>query len=441
MTGSNDGRRRVTDRLPRTLRAAVAAGIALLAAGAAAQPAAPSPARTFQTFSLQQAIAEALLRNPVRVRAGHELAAAGFQRDAAEWGRYPTLSVDAASSQSGSTGSPTVARLEQPLWAGGRIDGQIDSTRALVTAAEAAEAETNQRLAEQTAVAYLEWMGATARVDIAAKGAELFEGLLRYVRQRQAQGLATMADVSIGIARHGNTLVQMSELRGALERARADLAAFTLVTSFVRGVPVSVPEFAGGDAAQVERVYVEKSPLVAQRRAEAESARAQIEVQRGRMLPRLALRLEHLSGQGGAQLPNNESRALFVLQFAPEPGLGSYSGTQAARSRLDAALAQLDAGENEVRLRSRTHLADYAASRAQIGAIEPQLAAIEAASASYSRQFEAGRKSWLEVLNTHRETVDSRISLSRARSARDQAALRLMVNAGTFSQWLATLPK
>jgi adhesin transport system outer membrane protein len=446
------------------LRAVIGAGMALFAAGIAAQsvippaaqsvipPAAqtaapstaPYSAGTSQSFSLRQAVAEALLRNPNRIRAGHEVAAAGFQRDAAEWGRFPSISVDATTRQPSSQagGAPsTIARLDQPLYAGGRIDGQIDSARSLLTAAESAEAETNQRLAEQTSAAYVGWIDAAERVEIAAKGVEIFLGLLRYVRQRESQGLATAADVSIASARYGNALSQLSELRGALERARADLAALTLARTFPLGVPVSVPAFAESDATQVERVYVEKSPLVAQRRAESESARAQIDVSRAQMLPRLGLRLEYMEGQGGALVHNSESRAMVVLQFAPEAGLSSYSGTQAARSRLDAALAQLDAADNDVRLRARIHFTDYSAGRVQVGAIEPQVSALESAAASYSRQFEAGRKSWLDVLNTQREVVEARLSLSRARSSRDQSALRLMVNTGSFFPWLETLPK
>jgi adhesin transport system outer membrane protein len=57
------------------------------------------------------------------------------------------------------------------------------------------------------------------------------------------------------------------------------------------------------------------------------------------------------------------------------------------------------------------------------------------------RQFEAGRKSWLEVLNTHREAVDAKLALSRARTTRDQSALRLMVNTGTFWPWLEAQPQ
>jgi adhesin transport system outer membrane protein len=424
------------------LHAVIGAAIALFAAAVAAQTAAPAAAGSFQTFSLPQAISQAMLRNPVRARAGHDLATAGFERDAAQWGRFPTLSVNAFARQSGGPASPDIVRLEQPLWAGGRIDGQIDSARFLLNAAESAEADINQRLMEQTSVTYIAWLDAVERLDIALKGAELFQGLLRYVRQREAQGLATAADVAIGNARHSTTLAQVSELRGALERARSDLAALTLVSSFTRGVPVSVPAYTDDDAARTERLYVEKSQLVAQRRAEVESARAQIDVARARLLPSLALRLEHLSAPSGTpQVAANESRAMFVLQYTPEAGLASYSGTQAARSRLEAAIAQLETVENDVRQRARSNLADYTASRAQVGQIEVQVTAIDAAAASYSRQFEAGRKTWLDVLNTHRELVEARLAVSRLRSARDQFALRLMVNTGGFPQWLETLPK
>lgn len=428
-------------RTDRARLAALAAALALLAAPAAAQPAAESA----RALTLREAVSEAVLRNPNRVRAGHEVTVAGFQRDAAEWGRFPTLSVDVAprvgGSQTGNGAPTTVARLEQPLWAGGRIDAQIDSARQLVSAAESAEGETRQRLAEQTAAAYIEWLAAAERVDIANKAAELFQGLVRYVRQREGQGFASSADAAIASARLSFALAQLAELRGALARAYAQLTSLTLISAPFRGVPVSVPPYARRSVEDTEQAYLENSPLVAQRRAEAESARAQALVRQGLMLPKLALRLEYLSGQGPAYGASNESRAMVVLQFTPEPGLASYSGFRAAESRVDAVLAQLQADENEVRLRARTNWADYAASRLQADELEPQARGLDMASASYMRQFEAGRKSWLEVLNTHRETVDAKLALSRARTTRDQSALRLMVNTGTFWPWLNALPQ
>src|SRR5258706_11999991 len=161
--------------------------LALFLGGAAfAQQPAPVPTAT---LSLRQAVAEAVLRNPNRVRGAHEVTAAGFERDVAEWGRFPTLSVDAGAAQSSRSLAPTsTVRVEQPLWAGGRIDGQIDSARAQGSAAEPAGLDTRRRLAGETAVADAGWVGAPAPGENAPGGAAAVSGPGTCARPRQAAG-------------------------------------------------------------------------------------------------------------------------------------------------------------------------------------------------------------------------------------------------------------
>ena len=311
-------------------------------------------------------------------------------------------------------------RVEQPLWAGGRIDGQIDSARAQVSAAELAELDTRRRLAEEAAVAYVGWMDAAARVEIARESAAALSDLVKYVRRREAEGLASAADVSIGRARYSSALALIEELGGALDQARAQLEAL-MVTRIERGIPLSVPAVAERSVADTEAAYVANSQLVAQRRAEVESARAQAVVRKAALFPKLALRFEHLKP------------ALHHCFGA--------CGAQAAESRIESVRAQLASDENDARLRARANWAEYMSSGRQVAELEPQVAALDASMASFMRQFEAGRKSWLELLNTQREVVDARIALSRARTSHDQSALRLMVNTGAFWPWLAQLPQ
>jgi adhesin transport system outer membrane protein len=370
--------------------------------------------------------------------------AAGYERDAAEWGRFPTVSVDAGaqSSNSATSVAPTsTVRVEQPLWAGGRIEGQIDAARAQVSAAELAELDARRRLAEETAVAYVGWMDAAARVDIARESAVALAQLVDYVRRRETEGLASLADVSIGRARYSSALALIEEMSGAQEQARAQLEAL-MVTRIERGIAVNVPEVPDRTVADTEAAYIANSQLVAQRRAEVDAARAQAAVRKSALFPKVALRLERFTYQSnGGLTPPNDSRAMVVVQFSPDAGLASYSGAQAAQSRIDSALAQLAADENDARLRARANWAEHMASRRQAAELEPQVTALDTSMASFMRQFEAGRKSWLELLNTQREVVDARIALSRARTSRDQSALRLMVNTGTFWSWLERLPQ
>ena len=290
-------------------------------------------------------------------------------------------------------------------------------------------------------MAYVGWMDAAARVEIARESAAALSDLVKYVRRREAEGLASAADVSIGRARYSSALALIEELSGALDQARAQLEAL-MVTRIERGIPVSVPAVAERSVADTEAAYVANSQLVAQRRAEVESARAQAVVRRAALFPKLALRFEHLTyPNNGGLTPSSDSRTLLVLQFTPDAGLASYSGAQAAESRIESVRAQLASDENDTRLRARANWAEYMSSGRQVAELEPQVAALDASMASFMRQFEAGRKSWLELLNTQREVVDARIALSRARTSHDQSALRLMVNTGAFWPWLAQLPQ
>ena len=290
-------------------------------------------------------------------------------------------------------------------------------------------------------MAYVGWMDAAARVEIARESAAALSDLVKYVRRREAEGLASAADVSIGRARYSSALALIEELGGALDQTRAQLEAL-MVTRIERGIPVSVPAVAERSVADTEAAYVANSQLVAQRRAEVESARAQAVVRRAALFPKLALRFEHLTyPNNGGLTPSSDSRTLLVLQFTPDAGLASYSGAQAAESRIESVRAQLASDENDARLRARANWAEYMSSGRQVAELEPQVAALDASMASFMRQFEAGRKSWLELLNTQREVVDARIALSRARTSHDQSALRLMVNTGAFWPWLAQLPQ
>jgi adhesin transport system outer membrane protein len=284
-------------------------------------------------------------------------------------------------------------------------------------------------------------MDAATRVEIARESAGALAQLVEYVRRRETEGLASLADVSIGRARHSSALALVEELSGALEQARAQLEAL-MMTRIERGIAVSVPPVPERSVADTEAAYIANSQLIAQRRAEVESARAQATVRRSALFPKVALRFEHLTyPNNGGLTPSSDSRALIVLQFTPDAGLASYSGAQAAQTRIESARAQLAADENDARLRARANLAEHTAARRQVNELEPQVAALDASMASFMRQFEAGRKSWLELLNTQREVVDARIALSRASTSRDQSALRLMINTGAFWPWLEKLPQ
>jgi adhesin transport system outer membrane protein len=394
-------------------------------------------------LTMRVAVELATQVHPLRRRAQRELEATGYQKEAANWLRYPTLAVSAGGTVlSSNSNDPTSSiALSQPLWAGGRIDATIDAANTQVTAAEANESEVRQRLSEQVAVVYIEWLRATERLQTAKEGGALLHDLVEHVKRKQAVGNASPSDVAIALARYSTAMNLVTELRGALDQAKAALQNLTLMSDLGASAAVEVPPFDDADLGAIETAYLANSPLIAQRYAEVATARNQVRVKHGEMYPTVALRLEQLfgvqSGTGGAY---SDTRASIQLSYTPGAGLASYSNYQQAGAMVEAASAQFDSEENDVRKRARLQYSEYAVAKQQFNVLEPQAKAIDLIAQSFRRQFEAGRKSWMDVLNIYREATDVKINLSRVKGQRDQAAIRLMVNTGALSAWLKTQP-
>ena len=399
-----------------------------------AQPARPPTA----TYSLRAAINDALTRNPALAISQAERAAAGHLREGAEWGRYPTVSAEVAP---GTQGGTQTFRVEQPLWSGGRISGQIDASRAQESAAALAEIETRRQLTEQTSVAYLGWLGAHSRLQLAVDGGAVFERLLAHVRRREAAGAAAASDVSVAVARLAVAAAQREQLAAELDRAAAELQA--LVVGEL-GAPVLLkdPVFAGTDREATEVAYLAQSNTVARRQAELQAAQAATVVSKGQALPTLALRVERVQYTGNS-LPgqSSQTRALLALSFAPGAGLSSLSAANAAASRERAVADQVRAEQISVQLRARSQWSEHQGAQRQLAELRPQIDALQLTADSYMRQFEAGRRTWIEVLNIHREALDARISTSRTQTQLAQSALRLLANTQGLAPWIDTTPQ
>jgi adhesin transport system outer membrane protein len=246
--------------------------------------------------------------------------------------------------------------------------------------------------------------------------------------------------VSAAQARLASTAVQREQLLAEYERARSELQA--LVAGPVAGEPqaLKVPdvELSGTEAAESE--YLSRSNVIAQRDADVSAARAAAAVRRGEAMPKLSLRFERQQNvSAGVSIPT-DNRVMLALSFTPDAGLAAFSSIKAAQSRVDAAQDQVRVAELEVRLRARTHLTDQQSAQRQIAELQPQIESLQYTADSYMRQFEAGRRTWIEVLNIYREVLDTRVALARAQSQQAQSALHLMGNTGALSPWIATTP-
>ena len=386
----------------------------LMAGSARAQPA----------LTFEQVLQSAMDSHPAIMGKRSGQAAARADQKGAEWLRYPTPSIEAATQGGGKDSG--LMRIEQPLWSGGRITAAIDAAGSRLSAADAALNEAELDLTLKVIAAYIEALRQKARQQYAQAGVDEHEKLLGMIRRRVDQEVSSLTDQRLAESRLYQTVNDLSQVTQAFNNALAQLAQLSgkpVVDISEQGV--SAP----GAPASLEAALSQAlgySPTLRRLTYEEEAANADIDSKRSAYMPQLSLRLEKSVGQTQA------SSAMLVLQAQPGAGLSAASGVDAAIARREAARMAHEAAERSTNERITLDWNEWVAARLrQENAIQSRAMSTDVFE-SYTRQYVIGRKSWIDVLNAVREATQSQFALEDARAQVIAASLRLRAQGGTL---------
>ncbi len=388
-------------------------------------PAAASP------WAFEQVLQAALHSHPQVLGKQAALDAALQDREGAGWQRYPSASVEATSQ----SGGASVLRLEQPLWTGGRISAGIDAADSRALAARWTVQEARQELALRVVAASTEALRQQARQSHSQQGVGEHERLLAMMQRRVAQEVSPAADERMAQARLYAVANDVSSATQALNNALAQLSQ--LAGESVGAMDAASLSEAGAPSGLEQALdqALQSSPTLQRMAQDEKSAEADIASKRSAYFPQLLLRLEH-SSAGGLSADS----AMLVLQAQPGAGLSAQAGVQAAVARREAVrLLRLQA-ERDLRERLALDWNDWQASRERLRNAEFTRALSSEVSESYARQFTAGRKSWIDVLNAVRESTQSELTADDAQAQMVAASLRLRVLTNTLAPLIPDTP-
>lgn len=359
--------------------------------------------------------------------------------DSAAWQYYPTpaIAVENASanfSGSANQGDSTVSilSLEQPLWSGGRLTAGLKKAKAGVTVSRAELEEVRQQLALQVVQSYGDWLSAHLKILAYEQSMATHVRLRDQVKRRIEEGVSPDSDLILAVSRLQSVAADL-----AVGRSQNDIALARL--GQLLGRPVDDAELSAApvapwpvstDPQQLLDKVRAINPGLHRARAQAVAQEALIAERRADLLPEVFLRAEWQNGNNTFSGSDTDQQTRLVLGFnySPGAGLSSLSNIRNARSQHQAALAEVDALNREV---AEQTLADHllvTSLDARLEALNASLAAAGQVSASYDRQFLAGRKTWLDVMNAARELTQTQVQLADIKTARIVATWRLAIN-------------
>lgn len=356
-----------------------------------------------------------------------EVKAAQADLETAKWSRYPTVSTEATASG----GRPQAALLvQQPLWAGGKIDAQNRLAQAQLTLAEASLQETRTNLMQQAGQQFFEMLRWHQRLEVARKTENEHRKLLELIQRRVVAEISPLTDQVLATARFQQAVTERIQFARSLQTAQ--LALQQLVgephTALKAPTRMTLPPQDVGVAIEASKTH---SAELLRWRTQQEVAQAQIDMAQAGLYPTVAL--AHRQNLGAQDNSTQANRTYLSLQFTPGPGLSVRSAAAAARSRLENSLQNTVVFERQLEQQVRTALAELDALSQQVEPARLLVTATEDVVESYLRQYQIGKKNWLDVLNALRESAQAHYSALDVSSSTQSLQLRVMLLTGPMN--------
>ena len=365
-------------------------------------------------LSLEQAMALATASHPLVEQKRRNLDASAQDMKSAQWKWFPTLTLETSQTMGGQpqilgNSDPYAGniKVEQPLWTGGRITSEVDMAQARKQITQLQLHETQQDLMLRVLQAFFDYQKLTTRLTIAQDNIHEHQRLFELISRRQKQQVTSEADVALAFARLQQVMAERNSMRAQHQASRLSLEQ---LTGRALTENMSLPEAAERtlvwqDAWSAQQAAQAASPMLRRLRAETQLSEADVNLRKAQVLPQVNLRHERFMG---ATISVPFDRTMFVLQYQPGSGVSAWPSMDAAVKRIEASQSAYESGVREVTEKVSSQWVEVKSFKEMLDVTNQYVAASQEVMASYLRQYTAGRKTWLEVLNAQREWVQAR---------------------------------
>ncbi len=355
------------------------------------------------------------------------------------------LSYETARSReeiSGATIDRDVDRLDATLrWNlfRGFADREAVASAEARRAASAAELDAaREALTMQVVEAYLDVLRNEQLVAVSATQLESLEALVERVTTRAEMGRISKVNVHQANTRLVQARNRHFQLRAALEGAKLRFREITGLAPEALQLPSLDEAVADEPVETLYRRAMEGNPQIAAARETAQSREADIGVARGGLLPAVDLELRkrlfaEVSPDSSVDV---DSSVRVTVNYAFEIGGGTTSRKAEAVSLKASADARLASLERRIRADLAALSRQLAEDRNIAPNLEENVASAKAVVKAYHLQFDAGKRTLLDLLVAYADLYQAEAAVLENRFRRAETAARIHFQTGRLRRVL-----
>jgi adhesin transport system outer membrane protein len=378
--------------------------------------------------ALDEAVRISTRNYPTAKAARSALRGAASDVRTARWQRFPVVGVDVSFLDT--TNPAPELTVEMPIFTGGRIGATIRRAKAAENSSSARYIETVEALALTTTQTYFQIIQFTRREQLLAVSLMEHRKLVGTMERRYQQEVSPLADLELARSRTAQFEQDYNLAHAQLETSLRIMAELIADPTYELGpIPTFDPRLDLPDRETIDDEAQAFDPSIRRLTAEIDVARAEYEATKASIWPRLNGQYSYTDFYG--------SRVGVVARLQTQPGLSQFSQNESARLRVDAAMESRRQSVQQLGRQIDSDLIEYDAAKARASISTNASDTASRVALSYMRQFIAGRRSWLDVMNALREAVTAEIGKSDAEVTAMSASVRLLLRSGRWRPFFA----
>jgi adhesin transport system outer membrane protein len=278
-------------------------------------------------------------------------------------------------------------------------------------------------------------LAAHARVQVAKKTMDRLDGFKVQMQRRVDAEASSRIDLVLVNSRQLQTQVELDAAQRNLKVALLKLEQLSGEVNLRQRLPTLAPFPAlPTQAAFINQLQqtdwvdlATRSPAVQIARSDVVSANNRLRTKEAERWPQLYVRLDKPVGNN---YPNaNNSTLVFAgLSYTPGAGFANVVEAQALSTRIAKSYQGVEVAMKDSQETMQNDREEFLNASAQISALEKSVTGSEMVLASFERQFQANRKTWLDLLNQVRELAQYEYALVDAQASLVGSRLRLEIN-------------
>lgn len=372
-----------------------------------------------------------LITNHPSIKMSQEVIKGAKERvDSAFWGYFPTPSVDV--SVRDEDRNLTTARIEQPIWTGGKITSKYDIATSKEQETILELQETSYKLIENYLSVLNNYTQSKANILELQEGLNNLNRFSEMLDRRMDAGISSNSDKDLLNARieQINSEILLAKNRYKIASMQLELLLDTKIDCDIDLKKILLSHT--NNIEESVNKLINFHPSLKKSQIQIQTTKYELENTKASYMPDLKLRAEYRDGDLYNKNVNDINQNLIYLNFTATTGAGLSAMSEIAASKIKI---------NEIEYRKKSvekELIDsllndynnYEITKTRIKIVERSIISAQNVLDSYTRLFLASKRQWIDLVNASKELMEYKIELSSLLVSENILAYKLALKNG-----------